>query len=72
MEFIRIGEFMQHLFDREAIARRAGEIVAGILEGRSPRLSDIAQHMPGTPVANYKAIQRFIAGADLVVFWAGA
>lgn len=65
MEFIRIAEFMQRLFDRESVAQRAAEIVTGILEGRSPRLSDIAQHMPGTPAANYKAIQRFIASTDL-------
>jgi hypothetical protein len=32
----------------------------GILEARSPRLSEVAQHMPGTPTANYKAIQWFI------------
>ena len=65
MEFIRIGEFMQHLFDRELVAGHAAEIVAGILEARSPRLSEVAQHMPGTPAANYKAIQRFIASVDL-------
>jgi hypothetical protein len=65
MEFIRIGEFMQHLFDRGSIAGHAAKIVAGILEARSPRLSDVAQHMPGTPAANYKAIQRFIASVDL-------
>lgn len=65
MEFIRIGEFMQHLFDRESIAQQAAEIVTGILTARSPRLSDIAQHMSGTPAANYKAIQRFIARTDL-------
>jgi hypothetical protein len=65
MEFIRIGEFMQHLFDRASIAGRAAEIVAGILAGRSPRLSDIAQHMPGTVAANYKAIQRFIGNIDV-------
>jgi hypothetical protein len=65
MEFIRIGAFMQQVFDRERIAERAGEIVAGILAGRSPRLTDIAQHMRGTPAANYKAIQRFIGSVDL-------
>jgi hypothetical protein len=65
VEYIRIDEFMQYLFDQEATARRAGQIVAGILAARSPRLSDIAQHMPGTPAANYKAIQRFIHGTDL-------
>jgi hypothetical protein len=65
MEFIRIGEFMQHLFDQEATAAQAARIVAGILEARSPRLTDVSQHMSGTPSANYKAIQRFIAHADL-------
>ncbi len=52
MEFIRIGEFMQQLFDRESTAQQAARIVAGILEARSPRLTDIAQHMPGTLAAN--------------------
>ena len=65
MEFIRIGAFMQHLFDRESVAAQAAQIVAGILAARSPRLSEVAQHMPGTPTANYKALQRFIAGTDL-------
>jgi Transposase DDE domain len=65
MEFIRSGEFMQHLFDRQGQAAQAARIVAGILEARSPRLSEVSQHMCGTPSANYKAIQRFIAHADL-------
>jgi hypothetical protein len=65
MEFIRIGEFMQQLFDRESTARQAAPIAAGILAARSPRLSDISQHMAGTPSANYKAIQRFIGRTDL-------
>ena len=51
---------MQHLFDWEALAAQAARIVAGILEARLPRLSDVSQHMVGTPSANYKAIQRFI------------
>jgi hypothetical protein len=65
MEFIRTAAFMQYLFDRPATAQRAAVIVDGILDGRSPRLSDIAQHMPGTAAANYKAIQRFIAHTDV-------
>jgi hypothetical protein len=65
MEFIRIGEFMQQLFDRESTARQAAQIAAGILTARSPRLSDISQHMAGTPGANYKAIQRFVGRTDL-------
>jgi hypothetical protein len=65
MEFIRVSEFMQHLFDREATAEQAARIVDGILEARSPRLSDVSQRMSGTSSANYKAIQRFIAHTDL-------
>jgi Transposase DDE domain len=65
MEFIRTATFMQYLFDRPATARRAAMIVDGILGGRSPRLSDVAQHMPGSATANYKAIQRFIAQSDV-------
>lgn len=65
MECIRTSEFMQHLFDQPATGQRAGQIIEGIVAARSPRLSDIAQHMPGTPAANYKAIQRFIMRTDL-------
>jgi hypothetical protein len=39
--------------------------VAGILEARSPRFSEVAQHLPNKPSANQKAPQRFIAGPDL-------
>jgi hypothetical protein len=35
-----------------------------ILEAQSPRLSEVAQKMPGTPAANYKCLQRFLARAD--------
>ena len=65
MKFIRTAAFMQYLFDRPATAQHAAAIVDAILDGRSPRLSAIAQHMPGTASANYKAIQRFIAGVDV-------
>jgi hypothetical protein len=34
------------------------------LDAGSPRLSDISQHMPGSPTANYKAIQRLMAEVD--------
>lgn len=37
----------------------------GILAAQSPQQARIAQHMPGTPAANYKAIQRFIQRVDL-------
>lgn len=39
----------------------AASIIKGILDARSPRISDIANAMDGNYDANYKAIQRFIA-----------
>jgi hypothetical protein len=66
MQFSRSAEFMQYLFDRPVVASKAGRIVDGILAAGSVRLSDIAEHMPGSPVGNYKAIQRFVAQTDAV------
>jgi hypothetical protein len=51
---------MQTLFDDPETARKAARITAGIMQGRSPRLSDIAREMSGNEAANYKAIQRFL------------
>jgi hypothetical protein len=64
VQYIRTVAFLKHLFDKEGMADKAARIVEGILAARSPRLSAIAQHMPGNPAANYKAIQRFLAQAD--------
>ena len=64
MEFTRIAEFAHVLFDSRELAQKAGRILAGLLEAQSPRLSRIAEKMPGTPAANYKQIQRFLAQAD--------
>ncbi len=66
MQFIRIAEFMQYLFDRPTTAHQAGRIVDSILAAGSARLSDIAAQMPGSFAGNYKAIQRFIAQTDAV------
>lgn len=64
MEFTRISRFAHFLFDSEHLANKATTILAGMLAAQSPRLSRIAQHMPGSPAANYKQIQRFLAQAD--------
>lgn len=56
--------FTQELFDRPEQAQKAARILKGILEAQSPRLSDIAQAMPGNPEANYKAMQRFLQGTE--------
>jgi hypothetical protein len=66
MQFIRSAEFMQYLFDRPAVATKAGRIVDGILAAGSARLSDVAAHMPGSCAGNYKAVQRFLAHTDAV------
>ncbi len=56
--------FAQLLFDSKEVARKAAVILKAILEAQSPRLSEIAQKMPGTPAANYKRLQRFLATTD--------
>jgi hypothetical protein len=62
---IKASPFLSHVFDDERTARQAAAIVEGMLAAQSPRLARIAQHMPGAPAANYKAIQRFIRRVDL-------
>jgi len=52
--------FAQGLFDRPEQARKAAGLLKGVLEAHSPRLSDLAQAMPGNPEANDKVIQRFL------------
>jgi len=54
-----IKRFTDQCFDREE--QKAADIVKGILDARSPRISDIANEMEGNYDANYKTIQRFIA-----------
>jgi hypothetical protein len=63
-KFIRIFEFVQQLFTDQMTARHASEIIEGIMEARSPRLSDIAARMAGNEAACYKRIQRFLQDND--------
>lgn len=63
-KFIRILKFSEYLFGDQKTARQGGEILAGILEACSPRLSDIASKMPGSEAASYKRIQRFLQDND--------
>jgi hypothetical protein len=64
LKSIPFFHFAQLLFDSKDLARKAAVIFKAILEAQSPRLSEIAQKMPGTPAANYKQIQRFLAKID--------
>ena len=53
-KFIRISEFAKHLFADDKQANKASAILEGIMDARSPRISDIADAMPGHYEANYK------------------
>jgi hypothetical protein len=64
-KFIKAQAFFKYLFDQERLASQAAVIVEAILAACSPRLSAIAQHMPGSEAANYKMIQRFLAQVDV-------
>lgn len=59
-KFIRIQRFAKSLFSSDKESQKAGEIIAGILKARSPRISDIAASVKGKYEANYKRIQRFL------------
>ena len=61
---IRILEFAKCLFPDQDTAQDASEILRGIMEAHSPRLSDIAAQMPGNEAACYKRIQRFLQEND--------
>lgn len=60
----QILQFAQMLFDSPDVARQATPILKALLEGRSARVSDIAQHMHGRAAANYKHVQRFMQNVD--------
>ncbi len=63
-KFIRIFEFAQQLFSDTKTAKQASQIIEGIMEARSPRLSEIAAKMPGNANASYKRLQRFLQEND--------
>lgn len=63
-KFIRIFKFSEQLFTVQKTAKQASEIMEGIMQARSPRLSDIAARMAGNEAANYKRIQRFLQTID--------
>src|SRR5512137_1036231 len=61
---IQTAAFLQYLFDQDSLVAKASVIIEAIWAACSPRISDIAQHMPGREAANYKLIQRFLQQAD--------
>ena len=59
-KFIQFHKFAKEIFDDENAAEKASQIMSGIIQAQSPRISDIADRMPGKEAANYKKIQRFL------------
>ncbi len=57
-----IKQLTDQCFDRDG--EKAARIIKGVLDARSPRMSDISNSMDGNPDANYKTIQRFIGNND--------
>ncbi len=57
-----IKRFTDQCFDRDN--DKVASIVKGILDAKSPRISDISNKMNGNTSANYKAIQRFLDNND--------
>ncbi len=55
-------KFTVRLFENQW--QKAADILNGILRAGSVRLSNIAHEMEGQPVANYKAIQRFLSKTE--------
>jgi hypothetical protein len=51
-------KFSAECFDDPKEAGKAAAILKGIIDSRSPRISDISQAMKGNPQGNYKTIQR--------------
>jgi len=57
-----IKRFTDQCFDKDN--DKVAPIIKGILDARSPRISDISNKMDGNPSANYKMIQRFLDNND--------
>jgi hypothetical protein len=63
---INFSGFLGYFFDEEKLVQQAARIVKGLMEAQSPRLSNIAEKMPGQRSdSNYKVIQRFLKQVDL-------
>ena len=63
---INFSGFLGYLFDGEKLVKQAAWIIKALLEAQSPRLSNIAEQMPGKKSdSNYKIIQRFLKRVDV-------
>jgi hypothetical protein len=53
-KFTRISAFAEQLLDDPKTVQPASEILTGILESRSPRMSDRAARLAGGEAAGYR------------------
>ena len=60
----QLSSFARVLCDDPEAARKAANILAGLLTARSPCLSEFARGMRGNQAANYKAIHRCLENMD--------
>jgi hypothetical protein len=56
---------MRPLIDEEKQVKKAAEIMKGLLEAQSPRMTNIAEKMSGRSERNYKTIQRFLQQVEM-------
>ena len=64
-KFMQIEKFAKVIFDTDRTAKKASKIMEGVLQAKSPRISDVADQMAGNEAANYKMVQRFLKQEDL-------
>jgi hypothetical protein len=62
---INFQAFMRPLIDDEKQVKKAAEIMKGLLEAQSPRMTNIAEKMSGRSERNYKTIQRFLQQVEM-------
>jgi hypothetical protein len=62
---INFQAFLRPLMDEEKLVRQGAEIMKGLLEAQSPRMTNIAEKMSGQSSRNYKVIQRFLKRVEL-------
>ena len=63
---INFSGFLGYLLDDKKLVKQAARIIKALLEAQSPRLSNIAEKMPGKKSdSNYKIIQRFLKRVDV-------
>jgi hypothetical protein len=62
---INFYEFWRPILDDERLAKQGAEIMKGLLEAQSPRLTNISEKMAGRSERGYKMIQRFLKKVDL-------